>query len=301
MKFKDWFKKNWKETLYGGFVLYIVYKLLDQLWNGLVDVVTADTFLEKVKMLFQAKIIIPFWLATLIIALLLVAFMPIIIKFIRRKNDKNSQTKTLNKGSEVIKIEFQSPESFKPTKADRSFNQTLDSKFLDKENGIFSIWAYVSDVHNEYSKRNMYIISYATKKGVPQKTPGYATYPNAWAICRMRPNESNSKGVWRFWCNNVRTEQTKIECADIISGGWHLFSVAWSKKSNYIKFVIDNKEIGQREFVNWPSDFSEIVRVGTWPTQSDVHYFESKIGPHRFVQNEFDVKIIEGYLKMKPE
>lgn len=147
----------------------------------------------------------------------------------------------------------------------------------------------------------MYIVGYATNGGNQSNNRSIARYPNAWAIQRITPTSSDTKGIWRFWCNNVDSKSTLLDYTEILSGGWHLFSVAWSASDNYIKFIIDEKVVGHSEFINWPSDFSACMILGTWPTKSADHFFDSKIGPWRFIALSYKEKEIRDYFKKRPE
>lgn len=182
------------------------------------------------------------------------------------------------------------------------FNSSLNSQFLNSEAGTFSIWAYVTDIHNQIhpTGRFMYIIGYATNGGKESNNKALARYPNAWAIQRIAPNTNGDKGTWRFWCNNVEKKSTLLDYKEILSGGWHLFTVAWSATDNYIKFLIDEKIVGEEKFVNWPSDFSASVTLGTWPTRTPDHFFDSKIGPWKFTATGYNKSFIKDYFNKKP-
>ena len=186
--------------------------------------------------------------------------------------------------------------------AKHPFNSSLTSQFLSTESGTFSIWGYATDIHNHVhpNVRYMYIIGYATNGGKESNNDALARYPNAWAIQRVTPSNTDSKGVWRFWCNNVEKKSTLIDCGEILPGGWHLFTVAWSAIDDYIKFIIDEKIVGEDKFVNWPSDFSSSVTLGTWPTRTPDHFFDSKIGPWRFTPSGYDKNSIRDFFKGKP-
>lgn len=290
-----------------------ILKLLTGFFVIIVTLVISDIYTEleiweRIKSFFSLKANIPVW----IIVLSVIVVFVLMVNTLRNPNNKKTSLPKFNRKKRVkktsnitnnsdVKIVFGSPESYGIKKADQKFNVTLNSKFLNSENGIFSIWAYVSDVHNSNPKQHKYIVGYATNGGRELKNTELAKYPNAWAICRVTPIDSYPKGLWRFWCNNVSKEQIRIETEKILNGGWHLFSVAWSRKSNYIKFIIDKDILGEEEFKYWPSDFSEPMRIGTWPTKSPGHYFESLIGPWRFVQSEFDMRFIGDYWNKKPD
>lgn len=297
MKVKEWLKNNWENTLYTGVFSFMITLVLSFIWGFFISVIKNEAFWNSLLSIFSQDVKMPVWLIIIIITLL---FSSIFFKMRKFKEPKIMNKKCFKTDKSQNGIE-DSIKGNEIVKADQKINITLNSNFLGSKAGIFSIWAHVSDVHNENSNRYMYIVGYATKKGVEQKTPGYATYPNAWAINRIRPHDKCPKGKWRFWCNNAGTEQIRIDYDEIIQSGWHLFTVAWSERSNYIKFIIDKNEIGQRDFEHWPSDFSENVRIGTWPNMAPGHFFDSRIGPWRFVKSEFDMRIIEDYFKNKPE
>jgi hypothetical protein len=183
------------------------------------------------------------------------------------------------------------------------FNASLTSQFLNTELGTFCIWAYVTDIHNQVhpNGKYMYIIGYATNGGKESNNDAVARYPNAWAIQRIAPSSTNGKGTWRFWSNNVEKKSTHLDYGEILSGGWHLFTVAWSATDDYIKFIIDEKIVAESKFVNWPSDFSASATLGTWPTRSPNHFFESKIGPWKFAPSGYDKTFIRDFFNKKPK
>lgn len=183
------------------------------------------------------------------------------------------------------------------------FNASINSQFLKSELGIFSIWGYVADVHNQVHSKGiyMYIIGHATNGGNESNNTSLARYPNAWAIQRIAPTSTNQKGIWRFWCNSTEKKTTHLDYAEVLSGGWHLFSVAWSVENNYIKFILDDKIVAQSEFLNWPTDFSSSIRLGRWASNDQKHFFHSKIGPWRFLSSKYSEDIILDYLKKRPE
>ncbi|MFW5805227.1 MAG: hypothetical protein ACOCVX_01745 [Bacteroidales bacterium] len=300
--------KYLQQILYTLFILFlgaIVNDIYPDLKTALINIFNTETLWDGIKTFFTIKIDAPLWL---LLFLCLIIIVVLIIKAIRiiktgqNFSKLNFQLKRLsskkdNKTQKNLKLS--SLPSFKPQKADQKLNVNLNSRFLGSEKGVFSIWAYVSDVHNKKTKEFKYIISYATNKGKEFGNPELARYPNAWAICRVTPTDRYPKGIWRFFCNNVTKEQVRIEMYDTLNSGWHLFSVAWSKKGNYIKFIIDKDIVGVEDFENWPSDFSESIRIGTWPTKSPSHYFESKIGYWQFVESEFHMQVISEYWNKK--
>ncbi|MEK6782172.1 MAG: hypothetical protein AABY93_10720 [Bacteroidota bacterium] len=184
-----------------------------------------------------------------------------------------------------------------------SFNSSINSAILGQERGVFSIWGYVADVHNKvYEEQlNMYIVGYATNRGQDLQNPSMARYPNTWAIDRVAPTKKNLLGSWRFYSNNSGKAITQLNCTDLLTNGWHLFSVAWSISDNYIKFIIDESEVAQSEFSNWPSDFSHSIQVGTWASRSPEFFFKSKIGQWQFAPVQYKLNIIEEFFIKKPE
>jgi hypothetical protein len=181
------------------------------------------------------------------------------------------------------------------------FNSSINSEILGYESGVFSIWAYVADVHNKvYNEQlNMYIVGYATNNGQDLLNPKMARYPNAWAIGRVAPTKEHPLGTWRFYCNNSDKSYTQLNFTNLLSNGWHLFSVAWSKEKNYIKFIIDKSEVVQNVFTNWPSDFSHSIQIGTWPGRDPNFYFNSKIGTWQFVPSPYEFSLIEKFSEQK--
>lgn len=228
----------------------------------------------------------------LLIALFIIAVTIVRGKWRSKMSDNN-----------VTQSNIKSMESTQIGIARHPFNSSLNSQFLNSESGTFSIWAYVTDIHNHVhpNGRYMYIIGYATNKGKDSNNNAVARYPNAWAIQRITPTKTDGGGIWRFWCNNVEKKSTLIDYKEILSGGWHLFTVIWSATDNYIKFIIDDKIVGEDKFINWPSDFSESVTLGTWPTRTPDHFFDSKIGPWKFIPSGYNRHFIKDFLNKRPK
>jgi hypothetical protein len=229
---------------------------------------------------------------------LVIGLIIITVTIARSKWKKN---KILDNGASASNVKPM--ESLNIGIARHPFNSSLNSQFLNAESGTFSIWAYVTDIHNHVhpNGRYMYIIGYATNGGKDSNNNAIAKYPNAWAIQRIAPTKTEGKGIWRFWCNNVAKKSTLLDCGEILSGGWHLFTVAWSATDNYIKFIIDEKIVGEDKFINWPSDFSASVTLGTWPTRTPDHFFDSKIGPWRFTPSGYDKHFVKDFFNKRPK
>jgi hypothetical protein len=181
------------------------------------------------------------------------------------------------------------------------FNASIDSKFLSHNVGFFSIWAYVSEIHNRIlsKRRFMYIVGHASNNGRQSDNELIARYPNAWAIERITPISTDKRGVWRFWCNNIDKKTTHLDYSGTINFGWHLFSVSWSIIENYIKFIIDGEVVSESEFRNWPKEYSSLT-LGTWPTRTADHFFDSKIGPWEFTPASFSNKLVNDLLRKEP-
>lgn len=178
----------------------------------------------------------------------------------------------------------------------------IKNDFLKFDSGSFNIWVNVTDYHNKIhpERKNLYIVGYATNNGVSLKNPKLATYPNAWAIRRITATESDNYGTWQFWCNCMNLGVTHLSLKEPISGGLHLFTIAWSKSNNYIIFLIDSKVVAEGQYENWPSDFSGKMMIGTWSNSVSVHNFGSKLGPVYIINSEFDKNMINEILKEKP-
>lgn len=186
--------------------------------------------------------------------------------------------------------------------ANSKFNSSLTGQFLNQENGLISIWANVTDIHNQMnsSLKHLYILGYATNKGNRLNNPMMAVYPNAWHISRVAPTSQSPSGSWRFACNNIEKTRTEILSNKILDG-WHMFTVIWSKEKNYIMFLIDEEIIKKVEFDNWPTNFSGSMTIGTWPNRAPIHAFNSQVGQLLIINKDYDKKYINGLLQNKPK
>jgi Cdc6-like AAA superfamily ATPase len=186
---------------------------------------------------------------------------------------------------------------------EKPLNSSIGSNILASPDGIFSIWGFVTDVHNKIfgEELNMYLAGYASNQGKDLKNPSLARYPNAWGISRIVPTHKNPLGLWRFHCNNIKKDFTQLRFEDALPNGWHLFSIAWSIKGDYIKFVINDKIVDESLFRNWPADFSHSIRLGVWASGSPEFYFNSKVGPWQFVPHPYEETIINEQLNHRPE
>jgi hypothetical protein len=148
---------------------------------------------------------------------------------------------------------------------------------------------------------NMYLVGYASNRGEDLNNPSLARYPNAWSISRVAPTHKNQLGLWRFHCNNITKDFTQLNFKGPLPNGWHLFTVSWSVKGNYIKFIVDDAIADESAFHNWPSDYSHSIHLGIWASRAKEFYFNSKVGPWQFVPLGYNTSIIEQLVKLKPE
>jgi hypothetical protein len=243
------------------------------------------------------KINIPIWIILLIVISIIVMILIKKSKHIEKRQPDKGELKTNTINSKPVnKIEI------KINVAKPGFNSTINSDILKSNNGTYSIWAFASDIHYKIDTRRkfLYITSHATNNGNPFKNPALAVYPNAWAISRITPTESDNIGSWRFFCNGIDRNQVILESDKNLSG-WHLFSITWSKNSNFIKFVIDNEIVGETNFESWPSEFSGNIYIGTWPNRAAGHYFNSKISQWYYTDKSYNEELINRILESKPE
>lgn len=155
---------------------------------------------------------------------------------------------------------------------------TAESSVLQEEEGTVLVWAYVSEeILKSDGKRYSYVLAHASNGGANiSKTP--LLYSDAWSISLF--TDDNKKVEWRFWATNSKGEggKTVLSCRRKLSVGWHLFGVVWSKRLNIIRFIVDKRKEAESKFEHWPEQINEAFHVGTWPSKSKGHYFNSKIG-----------------------
>jgi hypothetical protein len=301
-----WFKENWKIIVFSGLGSSIIYSIYALVLGWIKSLFNNETLWKNVINVIATRISIPLW----IIILLLAGFIIIIyvLRIKRKRNYYGEEIKTLTtkKGKVNLDKVISSDQIIGSAEIHQTglgVNSSINSKILDCKTGIFSIWAYVSDIHNiVYPQRKFkYIIAHATNSGNPLGNSNLARYPNAWAIQRLTPIPDDKNGIWRFWCNNIDKNLVHLDYNEPLSGGWHLFSVSWSEKENYIKFIIDEKVVAENNYRNWPSDFSGSIMIGTWPTKHRDHYFDSKVGMWKFVESGYNEKLIKTFYEIRPK
>ena len=297
-----WIKNNWNDPVwskvFAAGILAIPSGIIILFRTISENISLYESVIEFLKFL-NLKVSIPVWTIIIVVFILLLLGWKkqmTKIKNILQTKRKIKATKT-EKKTNLQTIEGASIE------VSQQGRTSITNKFLRSDFGTFNIWAYVTDNHNRIhsQRKNMYIIGYATNGGNPLKNPILANYQNAWAIARITPTENDNYGIWRFWCNNIEKDLTHLDYKKPISGGWHLFSVSWSKNDNYIKFIIDCEVVAEDKFCNWPSDFSGSMMLGTWANKAGVHNFDSKVGPWKFIESEYKEHTIKEYFENKPE
>ncbi|MCL4637737.1 MAG: hypothetical protein M5Z89_02010 [Olivibacter sp.] len=201
--------------------------------------------------------------------------------------------------------------------SDKAFRE-IDSNILKVDKGFISIWAFVNQHHLRSKPRyeNRYILSHALNKG--KKSENMPTdkyfYLAGWAIHLTNPKGPNGQFNCKFFCN----KKTEPEHPDdhinkgiirwgSISTGWHLFTVAWHKRKNYIKFFVNNEEITDKNedftYKNyWPDEYSGRINIGCWEDRNDqTHHFNSQIGPFIMVAEELTQETLDTYFAVKPK
>lgn len=178
----------------------------------------------------------------------------------------------------------------------------VSTKILEQESGTIAVWAKVTDAHNKLYpiRRHLYIIAHAGNNGLKLGNPHMAKYPNAWAIERVAPTGSMPNGLWRFYCNGMRKDQVIISTEEIHSSGWRLFTVEWSKPSNFIRLHIDGDQIGESQFAHWPEDVTGDFALGTWARDAVTFRFNSDIGPVITQPNELRPGQLDELLRGRP-
>jgi len=68
---------------------------------------------------------------------------------------------------------------------------------------------------------------------------------------------------------------------------------------DFIKLYIDSKVIEEKQFKNWPVDFTSSMYIGTWPDKNPQSQFYSDISLPLFI-GEIDSRIINEIYAHKP-
>jgi len=295
-----WIRNNWKDPVWSKVFASIIIAIPTLIWiliQTIVEQISIQESLYKFWSLIDTKVYFPLWLIILLI--ISIAFF-LLKKIIKRKNISIYKKENKDRETNSDNLLFECPHSYE---AKDGFNSSINTQMLQSESGIFNIWGYVNDEHNRIypKKRFLYLIGFATNNGISLKNPSFAIYPNAWAISRITPTDSDNFGLWRFWCNNISKDVTHLDFKKVLTGGWHLFTVSWSKSDDYIKFIIDCELVAEDKFKNWPTDFSGSLMVGTWTNKASIHYFNSKVGPWKFTGEKYNRQLIQNYFNVKPK
>lgn len=159
-------------------------------------------------------------------------------------------------------------------------HDTVSASALHSDEGVISIWANVQEFHlNNLEKKHLYILSHASNGGKKMIVGGAGVYKNSWAINVV----TGLPSYFMFWSSNKNGTRTPAKLQDKrrIKAGWHLYTVAWSKKeeNSFIRFYVDGDIQGQTKFQYWPDDIEATLVIGAWADVDQAsHYFESKIG-----------------------
>ena len=294
-----WIKNNWKDPVWSKVFASTIIAAISGAWiliQTLIKRISLQESINQFWIFLNIKINLPLW--SLFLLFLVALFFTLKIFLKKLVHIKASTNKEKNKKSNTLAMEC--PHNYLATEG---FASSINTQFLNTENGIFNVWGYVNDDHNKIypKRRHMYLLGYATNNGISLKNPSTANYPNAWAISRLTPTNEDNLGKWRFWCNNISKDLTHLDYSKMLTGGWHLFTISWSKTSNYIKFIIDNDIVVEDSFKNWPTDYSGSLMLGTWSNKASVHYFNSKVGHWKFIEKEYNYHLINEYFENKPK
>lgn len=312
---KKWIENNWKDPVWSKVFAWGIIGVISLILSGIWILITTifksvslrDSFFEFIE-LMSKRVQLPIWI-------LFVGFLSIIVWVYLSRNRNKIRilrpTASPKKQSESSDIRGSNSSDLEPTiiqsdkigLAKQNFSSSINCRILGFQEGVFNIWGYISDIHNKIhpKRRFMYIAGFATNGGHPLNNPGLANYPNAWAIQRLTPTIEDNLGTWRFWCNNIDRELTHLDYDEPLSGGWHLFTIAWSSKEDHIKFLIDTKVVAEDKFKNWPSDLTGSIMIGTWVNRAGTHFFDSKVGPWRFEEGAYSSSALNKYYSNRPE
>lgn len=197
--------------------------------------------------------------------------------------------------------------------SDKNFLE-VDSKILEAEKGFISIWVYAS---SPVKNQHQWIISHSLNNG--EESDKYESryfYPSGWGINIYPPSPYSGNSVTCKLTSYKKEIPEGVDEKSYIGSGveaikpivnkWHLFTIAWYKKKNYIKFFIDTDEINtnpeQFSFENnWPDELSGRINFGCWENQKNTrHHLKGKIGPYIMVTEELTKDMLESYYLSKP-
>lgn len=239
---------------------------------------------------------IPNWVVLLAILVLIILILKPAYTLVKRIFVRNTE---LDNKTDVrsVTIDKQPINLAHNTFATKVFYQhknphSFNPLFLEKPIGTIYVWALSTDLMKikKDKQQNIYLISYATNRGISVLGPNGRYYPNAWAIYYQYPTKTNPHGYWRFWTNGNDLPQITIEKAKPLTAGWHLFVVSWSRIDNFVKFSIDDEVVGETKFDAWPEDFSGSVFLGRWVDDKPFHYYKELIGPSGFFHSANPMK-----------
>ena len=140
---------------------------------------------------------------------------------------------------------------------------------------------------------------YALAHATDGKRAAYGNYPNTWAICSVYKGNPATGPIWRFYCNGESEGQTTIPIKHSIGDGWHLFTLAWSRRENVIEFSVDGTHTESRKFENWPLNYASEIQVGNW-IEGAGHAYPGKVGTVMHLTKILSASGLKNFMKSNP-
>jgi hypothetical protein len=149
----------------------------------------------------------------------------------------------------------------------------IDSDFLFWEKCTLVMWVFVPPKGQGLrdAPHNRYLLSHNTGEARTH------VFLNQFAL------RYSLRKTWEFECSNNNAEYPKesVVITDGLEPGWHQFLLAWDRSKPKLLFLIDEARSGSKLsstiFKTWPERRADEVFVGTWTSDWEGHYSETKI------------------------
>lgn len=185
---------------------------------------------------------------------------------------------------------------FRPFSEVREINSSkrnsckIDSSYVLWECGTIMCWVYVSPPSEGIRelKKHRYIFAHITGY---QSTPQLLYY-NRFSLGCLGKNEAKR---WEVTLTNKNGKSSTLTIADKLETGWHHFMFSWNRKEKQMSFFIDLGEHGNvlKPVSNWPEKTGNNLTIGTWATDNDGHYCNTKIAYPKIINKSLDCNFFE--------
>jgi len=266
---------NRKDITFFGFGITIIC---------LIGLILTGFFDEKIASLSAVALTLILWLIWITKVLL----------FLRRETICKKNLKTLEDETEIIRI-FSDIREISSSKKN---SHKTSANYVMWECGTILCWVYVNPLDKGIRdlQNNRYVFAHMTKA-----EPNSIYYNRFSMGCLGKNGEKR----WEVTLTNDNAVQSKLTIPDKLETGWHNFVFSWSRSKSEMIFFIDRGKKGNdlKSNTNWPEELGSNLVIGTWATDNDGHYCNTKIAYPEIINKYLDCdspEIIEHF-KRKPK